>query len=141
LCIFLEETESFLANLRFSTGALHRDVLMQDMYFHGKWTLHNMRCYLLRMLNNMNQSKSLIKHPAMRILQYTFMFRASLGTLFFQGITIFPRENELIFFAKMRIPWKNGVPKLALIEHLLLGTVIKFQDVAQNNYPWWLYGL
>jgi hypothetical protein len=42
------------------------------------------------------------------------IIRASLGTPFSQGILIFPRENELISLGKIRIPWKNGVPKLAL---------------------------
>jgi hypothetical protein len=37
-----------------------------------------------------------------------------LGTPFFQGISIFPRENELIFLGKMKTPSKNWVPKLAL---------------------------
>jgi hypothetical protein len=41
-------------------------------------------------------------------------FSASLGTIFSQGIPIFPRENELISLGKMKIPWENGVPKLAL---------------------------
>jgi len=63
--------------------ALQRDVWMQDLYFHGKWTLHNMRCYLPRMLCIMHQSKSLIKRATIRILQYTFMFigRSLLGTV------------------------------------------------------------
>jgi hypothetical protein len=39
--------------------------------------------------------------------------RASLGTIFSQGIFIFPWENELISLGKMEIPWKNSVPKLA----------------------------
>jgi hypothetical protein len=30
------------------------------------------------------------------------------------GIFIFPRESELIFLGKIKIPWKNGVLKLAL---------------------------
>jgi hypothetical protein len=37
-----------------------------------------------------------------------------LGTPFFHGIPIFPRENELIFLGKIGIPWENSVPKLAL---------------------------
>jgi hypothetical protein len=37
-----------------------------------------------------------------------------LGTLFSQGIPIFPRENELISLGKIEIPWENGVLKLAL---------------------------
>jgi hypothetical protein len=44
--------------------------------------------------------------------------RASLVTLFFRGISIFPKENELISFKKMKIPWKNGVAKLALIREI-----------------------
>jgi hypothetical protein len=48
-------------------------------------------------------------------LQRMGMFvRASLEAQFFQGILIFSRENELIFFGKMKIPWDNVVPKLAL---------------------------
>jgi hypothetical protein len=37
-----------------------------------------------------------------------------LATPFFQGIPIFQRENELISLGKIKIPWKNGVAKLAL---------------------------
>jgi hypothetical protein len=37
-----------------------------------------------------------------------------LGTPFFQGISIFPWENELIYLGKMKITWENGVPKLAI---------------------------
>jgi hypothetical protein len=44
----------------------------------------------------------------------SYSLRASLGTPFFQGISIFPRENELISLGKMKIPWENEVPKLAL---------------------------
>jgi hypothetical protein len=32
-----------------------------------------------------------------------------LGTPFYQGISIFPRENELISLGKIKIPWKNMV--------------------------------
>jgi hypothetical protein len=42
-------------------------------------------------------------------------FRASLGTTFSQGISIFPREISLFSLGKIEIPWKNGVPKLAFI--------------------------
>jgi hypothetical protein len=43
------------------------------------------------------------------------MFRASLTTLFFfQGILIFLRKNELVFYRKIKIPCKNKVAKLAL---------------------------
>jgi hypothetical protein len=47
----------------------------------------------------------------MRII---LLLRASLGTLFSHGISIFPRENELISLGKLKIPWENVVPKLAL---------------------------
>jgi hypothetical protein len=40
--------------------------------------------------------------------------RASLGTLFSQGISIFPREFSSFSLGKIGIPWENGVPKLAL---------------------------
>jgi hypothetical protein len=40
--------------------------------------------------------------------------RVSLGTSILQGISILPWENELIFLGKIEIPWKIGVPKLAL---------------------------
>jgi hypothetical protein len=40
--------------------------------------------------------------------------RVSLGIPIFQGISIFPWENELISLGKMKIPWEIGVPKLAL---------------------------
>jgi hypothetical protein len=43
-----------------------------------------------------------------------FTFRASLGTPFSHGISIFSRENELISLGKVKIPWENVVPKLAL---------------------------
>jgi hypothetical protein len=42
------------------------------------------------------------------------ILRASLETLFFQGISIFIREDELISFGKMEIPWENKVSKLVL---------------------------
>jgi hypothetical protein len=42
------------------------------------------------------------------------ILRASLGTIFFHGIYIFPRENELIFIEKIEIPLKIVVPILAL---------------------------
>jgi hypothetical protein len=50
----------------------------------------------------------------MHVINKIFNFRASLGTPFSRGIPIFPRENELISFGKMKIPWENRVPKLAL---------------------------
>jgi hypothetical protein len=50
-----------------------------------------------------------------RVPQMTTI-RASLGTSIFQGISIFPWENELIFLGKIEIPWEIGVPKLALNE-------------------------
>jgi hypothetical protein len=40
--------------------------------------------------------------------------RASLGTSISQGFSIFPWENELISLGKIEIPWRIGVPKLAL---------------------------
>jgi hypothetical protein len=40
--------------------------------------------------------------------------RASLTSTFFHGISNFPRENELISLGKMKNPWGNEVPKLAL---------------------------
>jgi hypothetical protein len=47
--------------------------------------------------------------------------RASLRTLFFRGIFIFPKETELISLKKMKIPWKNGVDKLAIRRNLHKG--------------------
>jgi hypothetical protein len=47
------------------------------------------------------------------------LLRVSLGTTFSQGIPIFPRENELISLRKMKIPWENGVTKLALNNYSL----------------------
>jgi hypothetical protein len=41
-------------------------------------------------------------------------FRASLATLFFQGISIFSREISSFSFRKMGILWENEVAKLAL---------------------------
>jgi hypothetical protein len=52
--------------------------------------------------------------PHLAIAGQTLCFRASLGTLISHGIFIFPRENELIFLGKMKIPWEISVPKLAL---------------------------
>ena len=43
--------------------------------------------------------------------------RASLGTLIFHGIFIFPKENELISLGKMKIPREISVPKLALTKN------------------------
>jgi hypothetical protein len=40
--------------------------------------------------------------------------RASLGTLIFHRIFIFPREISSFSLEKMKIPWKISVPKLAL---------------------------
>jgi hypothetical protein len=40
--------------------------------------------------------------------------RASLAHPFSHGISNFPRENELISLGKMKNPWENGDPKLAL---------------------------
>jgi hypothetical protein len=42
------------------------------------------------------------------------VFRASLGTIFSQGIFSFLRKYELISLGKMKIPWKNVASKLAL---------------------------
>jgi hypothetical protein len=40
--------------------------------------------------------------------------RASLAILFFKGILIFPKENELISLEKMEISWKNRVAESRL---------------------------
>jgi hypothetical protein len=47
---------------------------------------------------------------------YKFLtsLRASLGTQFSQGISIFPRDISLFSLGKIVIRWENGVPKLAL---------------------------
>jgi hypothetical protein len=37
-----------------------------------------------------------------------------LGTPFSHGISIFPGENELNSLGKIKFPWENVVPKLAL---------------------------
>jgi hypothetical protein len=42
------------------------------------------------------------------------MIRFSLATPFSQGISIFPREIGSFSLGKIKIPWKNGVAKLAL---------------------------
>jgi hypothetical protein len=49
-----------------------------------------------------------------RLFKALSTLRASLGTRFSQGISIFPRENVLISLGKMKNPWENGVSKLAL---------------------------
>jgi hypothetical protein len=41
--------------------------------------------------------------------------RASLGTIFSQVISIFPREISSFSLGKIEIQWENVVPKLALI--------------------------
>lgn len=41
--------------------------------------------------------------------------RPSLETLFFLEFTIFLKENKLISLGKMKISWKNVVPKLVLL--------------------------
>jgi hypothetical protein len=46
--------------------------------------------------------------------------RASLVAQFSQGILIFTRENELISLGKMKNPWDNMVPKIALRGKILL---------------------
>jgi hypothetical protein len=46
------------------------------------------------------------------ISQTKILFSASLITLFSQGFSI-SQGNELIFFRKMKISWKNKVAKLA----------------------------
>jgi hypothetical protein len=43
-----------------------------------------------------------------------WQFRASLVTPFSQGIYIFPREISSFSLGKIKIPGKNGVPKLVL---------------------------
>jgi hypothetical protein len=69
-----------------------------------------------------------------------------LGTLISHGIFIFPRENELIFFGKMKISWEissfflvkieipyeNGVPKLALIYDIKNHTTLN-NNTSQIN--------
>jgi hypothetical protein len=52
-------------------------------------------------------------------LEYGPSLRASLETPISHGILIFPRENELIFLGKMRIPWEIGVSKLALRDDMV----------------------
>jgi hypothetical protein len=47
-----------------------------------------------------------------------YIVRASLGTLFSQGIFIFPRENNSFSIGKMKIPRENRVPKLVLREEI-----------------------
>jgi hypothetical protein len=44
-----------------------------------------------------------------------FNLKASLETLFFHGIFIFSKENELFFLGKMKFPLENVVSKEALI--------------------------
>jgi hypothetical protein len=60
-------------------------------------------------------------HGGVRLL-----FRASLGTPFSQGITIFPREISSFSLGKFEIPWKNSVPKLALRVRLGLSCIYLF---------------
>jgi hypothetical protein len=61
-------------------------------------------------------------------------FRASLGTPFFQEISIFPRENELIFLRKMKILLKNGVTKLALKEILFMYFFYLVSDLCRSEH-------
>lgn len=46
-------------------------------------------------------SMDVLSVSAYRLFPYSNL--ASLGTLFFQKISIFPRKNRLIFFGKMKI--------------------------------------
>jgi hypothetical protein len=58
------------------------------------------------------------------------VFRASFGTLISHGIFIFPRENELIYLGKMKIPWEISVPKLALnVYNVCLITTMDKYDI------------
>jgi hypothetical protein len=43
-----------------------------------------------------------------------YIFRASLGTTFFQGFFVFPREISSFSLGKLKIPWEIAVAKLAL---------------------------
>jgi hypothetical protein len=57
-----------------------------------------------------------IERIKLLVVRKNIIVRASLALPFFHGIFNFPRENELISLEKMKNPWKNGVPKLALKE-------------------------
>jgi hypothetical protein len=46
--------------------------------------------------------------------QWNYTLRARLGNSFSQGVFIFPREISSFSLGKMKIPWKNEVPKLVL---------------------------
>jgi hypothetical protein len=63
-------------------------------------------------------------------MQQIFCLRASLGTSIFQGISIFPWENELISHEKIEITWEIGVPKLAL--SVVISTVKKLCNLNSN---------
>jgi hypothetical protein len=56
--------------------------------------------------------------------------RASLKTLISYRIFIFSRENELIYFGKMKILWEISVPKLALNRIFFWN----FTRVSQNSH-------
>jgi hypothetical protein len=48
------------------------------------------------------------------VVDMSFLFLKLFGNFIFRRDSYFPRENELIFFGKIKIPWKNWVTKLAL---------------------------
>jgi hypothetical protein len=69
-------------------------------------------------LMNILKTNIMLNKRNVKNILYVSKLRASLGTPFSQGIPIFPRENELISLGKMKIPWENRVPKLALNSEL-----------------------
>jgi hypothetical protein len=90
-------------------GEMMKDLLDED-FGPDEWDLKLGSCR-----KNSTTSVGRKKWKQVEIKTLTFIhIRASLGTTFSQGIPIFSWENELISLGKMKIPWGNGVPKLAL---------------------------
>jgi hypothetical protein len=72
---------------------------------------------LLEFIKDRIFSKYMIEHPLRGRCVCAESFhtlRASLGTIFSQGIFTFPREISLFSLGKIEITWENGVLKLAL---------------------------
>jgi hypothetical protein len=61
------------------------------------------------------------------------LFRVSLLTLFSRGFHIFPKKNELIFLEKIKIHWKNGVAKLAVISFFIPTTTKLLSNYVRVN--------
>jgi hypothetical protein len=55
-----------------------------------------------------------------------------LGTLFSQGISIFPREISSFFLGKIEILWENGALQLSHIAQNILDASKNFKKIPRN---------